>query len=1786
MEWEYGMTDTIEINVKARNFIDWSPISESGNVTIKKILKHEPGNWQPEEVSISNFIMEQNLFTVVDGETLIEVVPNSSALVLDKAYEFEFVLEMNLSGSGTSEGWAWFKLSNSTKPSAVIVDSTGSEVENFFGDMNYTLQVSNVQGATLRNMWGPGGNNFNTELMYNNDTSAYETAFITPPFPGWYTLEIEVQREGYNEFIYVDFDIGGGTEMHGWSEGNVIPGVNFSVIVELFGQGSEDPWCIYNPIAHHCGQENQHEWFGPLTDKKIILKGIKDLDSFTFIDMTAYNITQNTLGWEEEFGVVGENGSICNTYNMTTCQDNSEEGQCRWEDHDGGKCFYEFGHKGGPEDEEGIQYFPGMAVFNLNPEDLNLTKGKKYDLVFSYNDSGEELTFRSFAQVESYHVAISKNEDNLAPKKEQSVWLKTTDLYGIALPNCNITFTSIYDERDFKLVKSININNQTDANGTLVFTYETPSIPGYYLVEGESVCNVTGVMTNQEISYFIEVGSKQMDVDMKTKFGEGENIKISISTKDRLGNPKEQRVEVMLFHDREDFSQTEYSLGGADCTILDAGQEGMHGDMMSMTNRMEVMTDSEGNLELELCPLPNGNYMMNIFPMMDFMEMDMDKMDKGNEFGFFNDFVVSSADITVTTSQLAYMVGDNVTMNISVMDENGDSINGQIVAMDSIIESLGHGSEIIVYDLDGTKNLTNGTAQITYTVPANGTDEESGNATPVTSGPVDLFMLIVDEDNKKHIYENALYTLVANDKSSVTADASVRTNSLIDVHVETDNTTRTKVQAGVFFLKDNTAKEKDWFIEGGVFLEDQGDGTAGADFQILSPNEPGNYLLAMPIFPVSKSIMSGISGAVDMLITEIEVTLDLINVTGTVKEINGSAIEGALVQIGKKETFTDASGDFVMQVPKGKVSVYVENKVSSELRQFMKTDEVSFDTNKEINVTFYRTEIIGDLSKTLYNITSLTNLETETKLTMTLNVTNLGDKNFTDALVYGVASSGKMMVTKNITAGNAVLVTSNKLYAGFEDSKNELIIKLKADPENWDSTNYIFVSGVSVNSTVGSKLVKKYEVVTYAKPGDGIDNDNDGSTDEEKDDNIDNDGDGRIDEDLESPEFIEGGYCGDNICKVEEEGSCHEDCGMATSICGDNNCTGDENYTCVEDCGGSQETCDPWTCQDDGYGDGQWCNQFGVLTDYQFCDYCSGANPEYCGMECNEYNCWACDINGGAESQCEDKGCKIGTDDKGDFCYYEAQCGPYNCYACDNSTECSGTGFCEWDSNDDGQCKMPWDCSLNCDACGDESSCKGSNAFMIEGDENVSCIWKSKDSDTWCQFNFTHGGWENREVKNFWIALDNTTIMDNATADFEGFSGNWGNDIDEGCYYIHVKLGDPDVNISINGSFKQQFAGSMTEEAIHVVTDICYLFTNGTWTIETEDLLGPDDFFWEIGINVNTTGGGGSPPPSAEVYILSPNNGDEINSPNVTVVYNITGDPSEYNFTSITIENDTFMMQENRTDVFPGVYNYTFTNISEGPFQIFVDLFRHDQGYLADDSINISVNFGGMPMGGIEGYVVGSPPYGNVTVEIKNSTQGVVSQIKTNNDGLFHFDLDPANYTLGVMIEDGCIYNYSGPCPEQGISIFVEDINVDGMKYINVSIPHVSVNPLLDYSPMSQGVIPNITQNSSHNFSLFFDNKGGYAVNGINMEFNASDPNHWGNQTIFNQFIPMLNVSQNATITIPFMADSATLIVRSAMMAVDFNISINDVISGDVTGSEFFEVIFDMQMAFNITGGI
>jgi len=1115
-EWEYGITDTIEINARARNFDTGNPITENGTINITRINKHEPGSWQPTEVNLSDFGLTQSNFSVVDGEILIEMQPDQAALALNQTYEFEVELDMNLETSGKSTGWALFRLSNGTKPAATIIDGNGDEVTNFFADQVYTLQVTGVTNATLKNIWGPMGDTYDEPLV--NTGSVLELNFTTPNMPGRYTMEIEINRGESNEYLYKDFTIGSGTEINAWTVdgSDIIPSVNFTVVTELFGEG-KDPWCT------NCGN---NKWFGPLGNKTITLTGIKNLQTFQTRDVSGLGISAITNSFPQ----------------VASCWDYNDEQSCNAED----LCEWQTDESGGfcqniPNDVgmKGLFSEPGMTSFNLRSDILNITAGNKYNLIFEYVDENfESHTSELFVSVEKFHTAISKNENNLQPKSKQPVWMMTSDLYGEPISNCNISFAGIYNEKDYQLVKALSVNGTTNENGTYVFNYITPALPGQYLVSGEAVCDVSGEQVKQEISYFINVGTKSFVVDMKTKFNPDENVKIIITTKDSNGNPKSQKIDINLFHNLDGYTGTINSVGGVDCTPLSAGPQWSAGGEQSQESNLQMQTDETGVLELELCPMPRGDYSADIFPIFDFnQQIDPQSED---QFGYSSDFVVGSGDLKINTD-LRYEIGDMVTMIVNVTDDEGNAVNGSLVAMDAVmdVESSGpNPNKITLYENDSLNvSLVNGVTTYAFTIPVMGKDDKSGNLTQITPGPVDVFARVVGTDGTAYTKSGVQFVIVSSSESSLSAKRTVGTNELIAVHVQAQNDARYKSEVGIFFLKENSASEKQWLIEGGVFLRNDTNNSY-ADFQILSPKEPGEYLLGIPIFPIELSPKEA-TGWSELLITPITVKLDTVNVSGKVIDQDNQPIENALVQIGKAEDFTDANGDFDLEVAKGKKTIYVEKKGVN--KYFMKsTSTPDFSANvANLTVKLYKVELSGGVSPTTVYINQSTNLTTTyLNVSVNLNNTRTGATTLTGSNLSIKAKSGKVV---NLDLGVGVNTQNVLVYPENKSDDYEVIVRFKNDI--WASSSYMVKDGTPINNTVGSSITFDYTVESTLSSVGNF-----------------------------------SGYCGDGVCLYSEIDTCSIDCGGVLEVCGDNIIQG------TEKCDGAD--LDGSTCQDLGFVNG------------------------------------------------------------------------------------------------------------------------------------------------------------------------------------------------------------------------------------------------------------------------------------------------------------------------------------------------------------------------------------------------------------------------------------------------------------------------------------------------------------------------------------------------------------------------------------------------------------------------
>ena len=74
-------------------------------------------------------------------------------------------------------------------------------------------------------------------------------------------------------------------------------------------------------------------------------------------------------------------------------------------------------------------------------------------------------------------------------------------------------------------------------------------------------------------------------------------------------------------------------------------------------------------------------------------------------------------------------------------------------------------------------------------------------------------------------------------------------------------------------------------------------------------------------------------------------------------------------------------------------------------------------------MTFYPTLMAGNLVKSFFNITRTTNLETETKLAITINITNIGGMDFSNASIEATAPSGNQ-IRLRITAIPPTIITA------------------------------------------------------------------------------------------------------------------------------------------------------------------------------------------------------------------------------------------------------------------------------------------------------------------------------------------------------------------------------------------------------------------------------------------------------------------------------------------------------------------------------------------------------------------------------------------------------------------------------------------------------------------------------------------------------------------------------------------------------------------------------------------
>ncbi len=1638
-EWEYGLNSDIKLSVRIKDIKTGIISNQNGTLIIDAVRMLNEDHSAFVNVSQKGFGLSSNTFYIENGEALVEMKANNSILQITQPTEFNVQFRVNTS-SGVEYGEAWFRLSDFVKPEITIVDSTGNTPEVFFPDQSYTIRIDAHENLTayLKNIWGPDTRQYSRK--FEESGSYFVVNFTTPSMAGVYDVEVEIMRaDGFSESLYKQFVIGSGLQFEGRTRENIIPGMNFTVKMHLFGEG-EDPMCRDDDSK--C---KSRPWFGPLPNRTIKLVKIQDLDTFAERDIAALNIERKTgvfpdwmiptapkdcshftdsgscnsedgCIWNTDSASCYDMATYCHNLNETECLD---EEKCMW-DPAPNECRYENMPPGKEISNEFEDDLPGDATFELNPEVLNMTPGKRYYLIFQYNDSGEIHEAKVYEQVEKFHIAISRNNENLPPNSRQQVWLKTTDVFGNIIPNCTVQFNGIYSEKDQSLVRNLDINGMTDAKGEFSFNYITPGLPDYYYVKGRAVCNLSGEQYRQDVTYHIDVGSRNLAVDMASKYDYGNNIKIVITTKDRNGKPKSENLEVRLFHTRVGYNDSVYPLVGSDCQPLEAAPES---DAWKRNNTLSIRTDKDGHYELKLCPLPRGEYDIKITPVFEFNGPMMSE----DDYGFFSSFLVTSIDTEIETGRLRYKTGERVNLNITANDEWGTPMNATIIGLR--VEKEFRNRVIPLKVAESPILVTDGFANYSFVIPKNVTiikNATTNMTVPVGIGPVDVVLLIKDSQGTVHTISKTQFVIVNSNISTVTSDATAMVNSLISVHAETDNAGRYKAQYGSFILTDNPDKEKRWEIEGGTFFRNMSNKSV-ADFKILTPKEPGLYYLAIPILPIGakpdKDDWNPIEVAHEVLIERINVKMLYVNVSGYVRDLNNNPIRNALVRIGKASNFTDSNGYYHLEVPIGKKSVSVERKVD-DLKEFMESSPIDFNSDRSINITFYEVKLGGKLNRILFNISSPGFDLSTTRLRINLSVNNTGPEALNNFSITGIAMSGEEKYKSSVSGKNTTYVYFSKLYAGFETQ--DYVLRIKMSDNEWNSSSYIMVDGQGVNSTVGAVIERPYRVVTYAVPGNNLDDDGDGLIDEEINNNKDDDGDGLIDEDLNSVSYVE--YCGNGFCSVEEKnsGSCFEDCALG-SVCGDGVCDKSELYNCVADCGESNNTCtNIGECNDDG----TFCNLFGLKEPV-----------DWCQATCSPENCWACSVeefNG--TNECEKKGCTVYDNGNTKWCDKPRECSADNCGGCTDNASCTATGLCEWKEDEwGGWCERPWVCSAECGACSNQTSCEQSPAQK----DGAGCVWRQMENASFCDWNFTYLPPKEGEgiIENVWLGVTSSTEDWQAISDMKNWSGHLNDELVPGSYYLLLRMGGTNVNISVNGDVFATIYNEMGAWGTFA-TPLPYDFNNGTYMIEIIDLIGPDYVSWNVTFGHK----------------------EEAVCGNGIIEAGEDCEPDPLNLSG----------EDCTSDIFNGAY-------SGGTL-----------GCTADCKFNTSlctpVEAGNASL---SGQVNGSVIVGANISLYKGDT--LMFSVLTNESGGFIMPNVPSGmYDLEIGLPDAYPFHF--------VEIFIGNINITKKEFVQVMIPHVFYAPFVN----GQMGFAEIPAEVPANFSVMINNSNNYTID-AHVELGASE---------------------------------------------------------------------------------
>ncbi len=484
----------------------------------------------------------------------------------------------------------------------------------------------------------------------------------------------------------------------------------------------------------------------------------------------------------------------------------------------------------GTDNEMGCPDCPGGKPYMLTfktPDNLPLGH---YEAQFQFTCDSTMVTGNAHFKVIAFQVSSLMSE-NLKSNQTVQFWIKMMDKDGKPVQGATIFKRKLIDQWNWQEIQSYSSDDNftTDVYGEVRGNFTTPAQPGQYMLELDAVNG----STIQDIGRFFFIRGFNVDATFNEgKYWSGQTANLTVNVTNMDGSPKQNaevrgRVHIMMGPDKDE-----------------GDQNGSYNPAMNEVDLTSNWTDSSGIATFEIPNLNSSDYMANLEVCT--QNMGCNHISKP--------FTARDYDIRVVTDKFYYYPGDDVTVNISLLYQNGTYISNGYAEVELIKFDDKEGEcaedEECEDILDEANDTFNGNTTLTLSIPSLSN----------MSGESGLFVMAgLDNNNSdsemyilpiKNAANNA--TIVSNGSTSVSAgtflELNITTNATAELSVAPFVKHMSKVGGAIpmyeMFGGGPDSGKEDWY-ESPIYTDKD---TGNVHMYIRARDTPGVYTALLMFF--------------------------------------------------------------------------------------------------------------------------------------------------------------------------------------------------------------------------------------------------------------------------------------------------------------------------------------------------------------------------------------------------------------------------------------------------------------------------------------------------------------------------------------------------------------------------------------------------------------------------------------------------------------------------------------------------------------------------------------------------------------------------------------------------------------------------------------------------------------------------------------------------------------------------------------------------------------------------